>query len=112
MAEFTWNVDANPVNTKRPRVSNIQFGDGYSQRVIHGLNTNAQAWDVSFANREETEANEIDDFLTDLNGVDYFTWTPPGKTSSLKFICQEWTIVPGKGNYFSLSARFLQVFDP
>jgi phage-related protein len=79
MSTFTWPVDSNATVSKKPRVNNIKFGDGYEQRTSYGLNTNLQNWDLSFANREETEANEIDDFLTARGGVESFDWTPPGE---------------------------------
>lgn len=112
MATFTWPVDANPSRDSKPRVTNIKFGDGYEQRVAHGINTNPMDWNIAFANRDETEALEIDSFLTSHNGVSAFDWTPPGASASSKFKCQQWTFVPGKGNLYSMSAKFEEVFDP
>lgn len=112
MAVFTWNVDSGAVQNKKPRVSNIKFGDGYEQRVSYGINTNPQEWDLSFANRSEDESNEIDDFLTEHAGITSFEWTPPGQASALKFKCQEWVKVAQKGNFFSITAKFEQVFEP
>jgi phage-related protein len=112
MAVFTWLVDANPSHSKKPRVTNIKFGDGYEQRIRYGINTNPQSWEVSFANRDETEANEIDAFLDEQGGVTAFDWTPPGQAVALKFKCQQWNKVAGKGNFFSITASFEQVFDP
>jgi phage-related protein len=112
MSTFTWSVDVNPTQTKKPQVNNIKFGDGYSQRVSHGINTNPQIWELSFANREESEANAIDSFFDSMAGVTPFDWTPPGQSTSKKFVCQTWTKVPGNGNMYSITATFEQVFDP
>lgn len=112
MSTFTWLVDANPVQTKRPRVNSIRFGDGYEQRVSHGINTNPQVWDVSFSNRDEDESTEIDEFLDSLGGISSFDWVPPGQDTARKFKCQEWSKVAGKGNFYSISAKFEEIFDP
>lgn len=109
MATFTWNVDTNATLTKKPRVTNIKFGDGYEQRVSYGLNTILQEWDLSFSNREESESNEIDSFLEARGGYESFDWTPPGESSSRKFKCQEWSKVAQKGGFYSISAKFEEV---
>jgi phage-related protein len=96
MSTFTWPVDSNATVSKKPRVNNIKFGDGYEQRTSYGLNTNLQNWDLSFANREEAEANEIDDFLTARGGLESFDWTPPGEVTVRKFKCQEWNKLSAK----------------
>jgi phage-related protein len=112
MSTFTWSVDANPTQTKKPQVNNIKFGDGYEQRVRHGINTNPQVWELSFANRDASEATAIDNFLDSMGGVTAFDWTPPGGNVALKFKCQSWNKVPGNGNMYSITATFEQVFDP
>lgn len=112
MAVFDWNLDANPLTDQKPRVNNIKFGDGYEQRVAHGINNNPENWSISFTNREETEALEIDAFFKTHGGVTAFDWTPPGASEALKFKCQEWTKVKHNGNLYSLTAKFEQVFDP
>jgi phage-related protein len=112
MATFTYTPDFGSPRSMRPTVSNIKFGDGYEQRVAHGINTIGQKWELAFQNRDEDEAEAIDAFLLDKNGVDSFDWTPPGESVARKFKCQDWTYTPVKGNYNSISAVFEEVFDP
>ena len=32
----------------RPRVRNVQFGDGFSQRLTYGLNQDPKQWNLTF----------------------------------------------------------------
>lgn len=112
MPEFTWTPEFGAAKAKKPTVKTIQFGDGYEQRQAYGLNTSPQAWSLNFANREETEADEIDDFLEARGGTESFDWTPPGDDDAIKVVCQEWNRSIEKHNRFSISAIFRQVFEP
>lgn len=109
MSTFTHTPEFGAPKQVRPRVSAIKFGDGYEQRVAQGLNTQLEVWNLTFANRDEEEANEIDDFLIARGGVESFDWTPPGAAASKKFVCREWTRVIQKANLYSISATFEQV---
>lgn len=112
MAEFTWSSDYGAAKRSQPQVQSVKFGDGYQARNTFGLNTNPKTWDLTFALRDETEANEIDDFLDDKAGVTAFEWTPPGASESSNFICSEWTRTIEKPNVFTIQATFTEVFDP
>jgi phage-related protein len=112
MATFIYTPEFGSSRPTRPRVNNIKFGDGYEQRVAHGINTNPGRWELNFANRDSEEALAIDAFLTARGGVEAFEWTPPGESVEKKFKCQDWTFTPVRGNYYSISAIFEEVFDP
>lgn len=109
---FEWTPDYGATKNMKPRVATAKFGDGYKQRVQHGINTTPQIWTVRFSNRDEAEATAIDEFLLDLVGVDTFEWTPPGEATEMTFICEEWSKVLEKGNVYTVSATFEQVYDP
>jgi phage-related protein len=108
---FDFVPDFGAARPRALRVSNIDFGDGYQQRVAKGINTDPQVWQLSFTNRDEDEARQIDEFLADLGGVSSFEWTPPGQDDAIKVVCQEWNVTTVKANLFSISATFKQVFD-
>lgn len=111
MTVFTYVPDYPPTATRKPRVKSIQFGDGYEQRSPDGINTLPEIWDVQFNNRESTEIDDIEAFLSALNGVDYFQWTPPRSATQANYICRQWQRTAVKGNLDSLTATFEQVFD-
>lgn len=96
-----------PVPLKRkPSVTSYKFGDGYSQRVGSGLNSNLQSWDVKASSLDTTTAIAIDSFLSTKGGTASFTWVNPmGET--INVICSEWNITFDDDSEFS--ATFEQV---
>lgn len=68
--------------SSRPRVLEARFGDGYSQRVSDGLNTIMESWSLSFQNRSIVDINLIKTFLEFKNGVQSFSWDPPGQVAA------------------------------
>ena len=98
--------------TSQPRVRNVQFGDGYSQRLRYGLNTNPKTWDLTWQNITESNADTIEAFLDARAGAESFDWTPPGGESSAKWICTQWSKTIPYLNRATISATFTQVFEP
>lgn len=111
-ATFTWTPDFGGNRDTEPRVTRVQFGDGYEQRVPNGLNTMPAKFNLTFENREEAEKNQIIAFLKARAGVQNFNWTPPGETTPLKFVCRKWADQFVKANRYTISASFEQVFEP
>ncbi len=62
----------------KPRILEVRFGDGYSQRMLDGINTIQDSWQLSFKNRTLIEVRKITAFLEARKGVTSFTWVPPG----------------------------------
>lgn len=97
--------------TSQPRVRSVQFGDGYSQRLRYGLNTNPKQWDLTWT-VSETDADTIEAFLDARGGAENFDWTPPGEGTSAKWICQQWNKTIPYVNRATITATFTQVFEP
>jgi phage-related protein len=112
MSVFTWIPDFGAEADKTPAVSTVRFGDGYEQRNQFGMNTQRQNWPLTFANREASEADEIDAFLTARGGAESFEWTPPDADEPLVFVCRQWRKRFQKYNLWTITATFEQVFDP
>ncbi len=110
---FTWIPDANISNSPKDRVTKIEFGDGYAQRIRNGINTKADSWSLTFSNRNETEGKEIVYFLKSCSGTVVFDWTAPGDTLPKRWICEAgaYSFKIGKGNIYSISAKFDEVFE-
>lgn len=111
MATFP-DFDPAPGVTKQsqPQVRVAQFGSGYSQRSLFGLNQNPKTYNMTFR-ISEAESDTIEDFLDARGGFENFDYTPPGEASSKKFICRTWTKTlpfPGRAE---ISATFEEVFE-
>ena len=98
-----------------PKTRTIQFGDGYQQRILEGIpsHMNPKEWQLTWDNITETDADTIEDFL-DARAEDSasFDWSPPDETDTYKWICPEWSkAIPYSGRA-TVTARFIQVFEP
>ena len=116
MANFNTVVTFNPTKgVKRnptPRILKAQFGDGYLQRTVDGINSIEENWSLSFINRNSTEADILVGFLEDRKGVEAFDWPPPSSSSSIRVYCPKWDISLVANNTKSISCTFTKVFEP
>jgi phage-related protein len=96
--------------TSQPVVRQVQFGDGYAQRLTVGLNQNPKTWNLTW---EISEANSdtIETFLDARAGQESFDWTAPGEASSAKYICPSWNKTIPYLNRATITATFVQVFE-
>ena len=95
----------------KPNIRITQFGSGYSQRSTFGINQNLKVFNFTFTNITETEADEIEDFLDLMAGVQSFTFTPPNESSSSNFICKEWSKSNPFANRATITATFEEVAE-
>lgn len=87
------------------------FGDGYSQRAGDGINTIKDKWNVEWTALSQVNFDELNDFFEEKEGYKDFNWTPPGESTSKKFVCKNWNVSHLGASLFNLSAQFDQVFD-
>jgi phage-related protein len=96
--------------TSAPNVRIAQFGSGYSQRTTFGINQNPKTYNLTFE-VSETDADTIEDFLDARGGTENFDFTPPGESSSTKYICRNWSKSIPYLNRATIQATFEQVFE-
>ena len=111
MATFTYTPSFEATESSKPRVRKFQAGDGYETRIRFGLHTDPKEWSLTFANRTDSERNNILSFLEARAGVESFDWTPPRGTAG-KYVCEEWQVTLSNCNNNQIRATFRQVFEP
>ena len=97
-----------------PRVLDAKFGDGYSQQVVDGINTDEFSAEVTWTNLFSSEKDIIINFLSGLKGVTRFYWTPPnpnGTPVQMTFSCPKWKPDVSQANVWTVSATFIRRFD-
>ena len=94
-----------------PNVRKVQFGDGYESRFTMGINQDPKVYNLTFE-VSETDSDTIETFL-DARAADFasFDFTPPGETSSGKYICRNWSKSIPYLNRATIQATFEQVFE-
>lgn len=94
-----------------PRVKIAQFGDGYEQRAVDGINARPRTFSLSWPALDATDKDTARNFLVARNGWEAFNWTPPGEGSSIKVKCPRWTVQRRSGPWWYISVTFIEVFD-
>ena len=95
-----------------PNVRKVQFGDGYESRFTMGINQDPKVYNLTFE-VSETDSDTIETFLdARAADADSFDFTPPGESSSSKFVCETWSKSIPYLNRATIQATFRQVFEP
>ena len=116
MATFpSIDVSLGAQKSSAPKTRVVQFGDGYEQRLLYGIpdHMNPKEWRLTWEHITETQADQIEDFLS-ARAADSasFDWTPLEETTSYKWICPEWSKSIPYNSRATITARFIQVFEP
>lgn len=81
----TWSIDV------EPRLQTAQFGDGYLQRVIDGINPNKSTWNLNFNGRHNTVINAMVSYLAGLKGQS-FPFKDPATGQVIPVFCDKWSV--------------------
>lgn len=68
------------------RVDRKQLGDGYSLRVINGINPIVETLKLNWNNLTTADATELRDFWRDRKGVEAVELTPPDSDTEISVI--------------------------
>ena len=84
METLNFSPDYQASKKQSPKLSEVDFGDGYTQSRPQGLNHNRATFNLTFSGNP-ARIRQIDDFLTRHGGYKTFLWTPPlGKQGKYK----------------------------
>ena len=111
MATFTYTASFPATETTRPLTKIVRLGEGFEHRIQLGLQRDPKSWSLTFANRDDTERDNIITFLEDKKGTESFDWTPP-RGSAGKFICRSWSTKMPRYGRTTINAEFQEVFEP
>ena len=95
----------------------VQFGDGYQQRMVEGINPLKETYSVAFSNRSRAEIDDITAFFESKKAVTAFSFTIPdtnsgGNERTIKVVCSKWSPSYTNGVGSSLTANFDGVYEP
>ena len=139
MATFSFTISASDVNSLKNttgessfeavadrgmtrasthRTLTAKFGDGYEQRVLDGINTKNDSFNLSFNNRTSEDINLIAAFFDDKASKNFdFTVTDTftgGNLSNttMKVVCDTYNINYTRENFHSLTCTLRRVYEP
>lgn len=73
------------------RLRKAQFGDGYEQRILDGINALALKWTLTFPNLPSHILLDMDAYLTSMKAA-AFPFTDPVTQISYTVFCDSWSI--------------------
>ena len=97
-AAFEATADRGMSRGSKHRVLAAKFGDGYEQRVLDGINTKDDSFNLSFNNRTAEDINLISAFLDNKAGKNFdFTVTDTFNSGNLsnttmKVVCDSYNV--------------------
>jgi phage-related protein len=102
---LTEEVTYNFVKRTEFRRKETNFGDGYKQIVIDGINADKETWDVEFVALPTTQANNLEIKLKDsINGTNnYLKWLAPGEINYKYYVATNISKVAIRSNKFIVS---------
>lgn len=90
----------------QPRVKSIAFGNGYKQIYGDGINSMLEMWNLTFI-LDSTNYSTINTFLETAAGINYFGWTAPTPSATLKYyICPNWSTTGLGANKYQITCTF------
>ena len=96
----------------KPKVTKVQYGDGYEMRAIFGLNQSPKMWDLKWSAKSNSVADAIEAFFETRGGQESFTWTPIDEATAYKFVVESWDRDFQHADICTITATFRQVFEP
>lgn len=117
METWLWAEGNGTTLAEEPRISSTQFGDGYEQTAVDGLNPIRQEWSFTFKGMDAATGDEMIAFLrarvSALNGLEPFLWTPLWSTTAITVTARKWTrTAAGDYGFSDIAVTFRQWFGP
>jgi len=80
----TYELTKNIAKAPEYKFKELQFGDGYRQISLDGINYQWEQWSLQFIPMTNTTTNSLESLLLNsVNGTsNYLSWTPPGESST------------------------------
>ncbi len=104
----TYPILKSSAGTENLKVKSVEFGDGYKQSVIDGINYEVEEWDMHFKAMETTKANTLRTLLKNsVNGTsNVLSWTPPGDSGTKYWSATNVRRGFAKGGQLQISCKF------
>ena len=113
MANFPFpnKISVSSSNDINQNVIIANYGDGVEQRAANGLNSIRRTWNVQINSLNKTDRDTMVAFYKAHGRVLSFNWTPPGETTSLKWVFDDAINETNNGCLYNFSMRLRQVFE-
>lgn len=94
-----------------PKILSAQFGNGYAQEAVDGLNADLMTLSLSWEALTPAEGQAVMDFFAGQKGILPFKFTLPGEDLPRKFKCKKWQRRFSTETLVDVSANWNEVAD-
>ena len=94
METFNWCIRPNYSIANEPDITEVSFGDGYTQLRQNGINSMLNTYSVTIKVRN-SQAVKITEFFARHKGIQPFIFIDPLTKQRKKVICKKWTAKVG-----------------
>lgn len=94
----------------RFKLLEAEFGDGYEQAAIDGINNKREIWNLTWSREDGADIVTLKAFFDSLNGVDPFFWTPVNEVVPKLWRVRGYDSKPEASNVETLSLTFKRWF--
>jgi len=108
----TYKITQNSSVSGGYRNKSIQFGDGYNQSVLDGINYESEVWNLDFLPLAAAASLTLSGILKNsVNGTsNVLSWTPPGEASTKYWQASEIKRAPAGGDYWKVTCKLTRVY--
>lgn len=101
-------VDRGLTRSSKQSTMTARFGDGYQQRLLDGINTKKDEFNISFNNRSKTEIDNLTAFFDDKIPQSFNLTID---TEVVKVVCEGYNVNFTELNIASLTSNFKRVYE-
>jgi len=100
--------------TVRYATLTAQFGDGYMQRAVDGINDKQESWSIIYDNLNQTNRDALWVFIEQVKMSAVIEWTAPGDLTEKKWIIDPSADISEQakaGSIYTVGFTLKRVFD-
>jgi phage-related protein len=107
---FTTNISQGLTLDTSYKTRVIKYGNGVEQRIPDGINNEVRSGSLTYENMSAANKDTLIAAVKSLAGTDYFTWTPFGEVTQLKFKVLSHSVTYSSGNLYNITLQLEQVY--
>lgn len=106
--KLSYNISKQP----KTRFREVNFGQGYRQIIVDGLNADEEMWSVTFIPMDSTDSSSLESILLDsvTAASNFISWTAPGETTTKYWTAHEVSKIPAGPTLWQISCSLRREF--
>jgi phage-related protein len=103
LIDTTYRIRVPLTKKQSYRRRTLNFGDGYEQRSLDGINNLRESWDITFIGLDNTKKGNLLGILNTAAAVTPISWIAPGEIVAKQWIFNNVSLSVQSLNYFEIT---------